>query len=139
VLDDQVLALDTAALARVAQQLVRESGHESRSRQAQALEFLGVDQTAGTVAAEYELIAFDDLSARAGLRCAEVVSNHLEYQVVRGQGKYDHDQAAFPGRMDEAVDGGAQVPLQSEISFRLALLGAAENRVQLIDRLAGHE
>ena len=138
-LDDQILALDAATLAGIAQQFFRERGHEARPRQTQTAEFLGVDQTAGAVVAEYEVIPLDDVGTCAGFRGAKMVANHFEHQIVRGQGKHDHDQSAFTGRVDETVDGGVQVPLQSEIALRLALLGTAEHRVQLIDRLARHE
>ena len=139
VLDDQILAFDPAALARLAQQLLGQSRHEAGARQPQALEFLRVDQAAGAVVPEHELIALDDVGAGGGLRRAEFVADDLEHQIVRRQGKDDHHQAALAGRMHETVDGFVQVPLQREVALGLALLGAAEHGVELIDGFARHE
>src|SRR5450631_3808516 len=138
-LDDQILALDPATLAGCGQQLFHEVRHEAGARQTQAQEFLGVHQSAGPIMSEYELVALDDLLARAGLGRTEMVADDLEYQIVRGQGEYDHDETAVARRMNETVDRGAQVALQGEIALRFALLGAAENRIQFVDRLARHE
>jgi len=136
---DQVIAFDAAAQAGVAQQFLGQCRHEARARQPQTLEFLGIDQPPGAVVAEHELVALDDLLAGGGLRRAEVIADHLEDEVVRGQREDDHDQAALAGRVHEAVDGFFQVTLQREVAFGLALLGAPQHGIQLIDRLARHE
>ena len=128
VLDDQILALDAAALARIAQQLLGERRHEAGARQAQTPEFLRVDQAAGAVVTEHELIALHDVGASAGLRLAEAVANDLEDQVVRGQREHDHDQTAVARGVHEAVDGGVEMAMQGKVALRLALLGAAQAR-----------
>ena len=139
VLDDQVIAFDPAAFARFAQQLLRQIRHEARTRQPQAPEFLRIDQAAGAVVPEHEFIAIDHVRARGCLGRAEFVANDFEYQIVRGQRKYDHDQAAIAGRMHETVDRFFHVTLQGEVALRLALLGAAEHGIEFIDGLARHE
>ena len=71
--------------------------------------------------------------------CSEAVADHLEHQIVGGQGEHDHDQAALSRRVHETVDGLVQMPLQGEVALGLALLGAAQHRVQFVDGLARHE
>jgi len=89
--------------------------------------------------AEHELVALHHVLARAGLGRAEVVADDLEHQLVGGQREHDHHQAALARRMHEAVDGFVQVPLQCKVTLGLALFGAPQHRVQLVDGLARHE
>ena len=138
-LDDEMLALDAAALARVAQELVRQLLHETRARQTQTLELLRIDQASGAVVTEHELITLDDIGPAVGLRRAETVADDLEHEIVGGQRENDHYQAAIARRVHEAVDRGVEMALQREVALALALLGAAEHGVELVDRLARHE
>src|ERR1700723_2775504 len=122
-----MLTLDSAALACLAQELVRQLLHEARPRQTQALELLCVDEAPGAIVTEYELIAFHDVRPTVGLRRAETIADHLEHEVVGGEREHDHHQAAIARRMHEAVDRGVEVALQVEVALALALLGAAED------------
>src|SRR5271170_4200541 len=122
-----MLALDPAALARLAQELVRQILHEARTRQTQALELLCIDQTPGAVVTEHELVALHDVRTTVGLRRAETVTDDLEHEVVGGEREHDHYQAAIARRVHEAVDRGVEVALQREVALALALLGAAED------------
>ena len=88
---------------------------------------------------EHELIALHHILAGAGLGRAGAVADHFEHQIVGGQGEYDHHEAALSRRVHETVDRLVQVPLQGEITLGLALLGAPQHGVQLVDGLAGHE
>ena len=136
-LDDQVFALNPATFARLEQQFLGQRRHEAAAGKPQPLEFLRVDQAAGAVVPEYELVAFDDIGARGGFRRSEFVTYDLEHQIVRRQRENDHDQAAIAGRMHETVDRFIQVALKCEIALRLALLGAAEDGVELVDGFTG--
>ena len=139
VLDHQVVALGAAALAGLAQQLFGELRHEARARQAQAPEFLRVDQAPGAVVAEHEAVAVHDLLARRVLGCPEGVADHLEHEVMRGQREDDHHQALLARSAHEGVDGAVEMAPQREVALGLALLGATEHGVEFVDRLVRHE
>ena len=88
---------------------------------------------------EDPLVLFHDFGARRVLRWAEAVADHLEHQVVRGQREDDHHQSALTRRVHEHIEGLAEVAAQGVVTLGLALLGATEDRVELVHGLAGHE
>jgi len=57
----------------------------------------GVDQPAGAIVLEYELVALHDVGAGAGLGAPKWSRNHLENQIMGRQREYDHDQTRSPG------------------------------------------
>jgi len=97
------------------------------AREAQALELLRVDQSAGAVVLEHELVLFEDIAAQDVLLVRELIADELEHEVVGRQREADHDQAAFAGGQRELIVRLPHVAEQFPEALGLALAGPAEH------------
>jgi len=101
---------------------------------------LRVQQATDAIELEHQLVFAFDLRATHGLGIGKAVANQFEHQRITGQGKYHHDHAGRAVGMHQLL-GGMRLEMAEKraIAFGLALLGAPEHRVQLVDRLVGEQ
>ena len=134
--DDDVVAVEHRALAATREKFVEQHGRELRARQAQPVEFLRVDEAPRAVVAEDERVFLHDLGTNAFLRKRELVADQLEHERIRRQRKHCHHHAAFAVGVHEfLVAMRPEVAEEVAVTFGLALLGATEHCVELVDRL----
>ena len=139
VIDDQVVAILVDGGGGLGLEFGEQRLAETRLWQPHAAVFLGVDQPAGTVMLEDEVVLLQDVRARRRLDGREPVADQLEDHVVGGQQENDHDETAFAGGVDELVVAVGKMPDEFPVAFGLALLGPAEHRKNLADRLPRHQ
>ncbi len=136
VADHQLAVLEVHGARGLALQLLDQRLGEACSRELQPLEFLRVDQPAGAVVLEHQLVFLQNFLAQDVLRIREAVADDLEHHVERRQRETDHHQPAIARRVHELIRALLQVTEQLAVALGLALLRAAQHRVQLADRLA---
>ena len=111
------------------------SGAKRSLRELEELVLLDVDEPAGPVVLEDELVSLLDLGPGHRLRRPEAVADHLEDDVVAGHGEDDHHHSLLaPGRL-EPVAGPPEVPEEVAVELGLAVLVVPERHVELGDRL----
>ncbi|KAG1185322.1 hypothetical protein G6F35_014894 [Rhizopus arrhizus] len=98
---------------------------------------LCVEQAADTVEVEHQRVLLFHLLPRHCLGPGKAVADQLEHQRIAGQGEHRHDHArrAF-GRHQPFLRMLVEVAEEGAVALGLALLGAAQHGVDLIDRLA---
>ena len=98
---------------------------------------LCIEQAADTIKVEHQRVLLFHLLSRHRLGPREAVADQLEHQRVTGQGEHRHDHArrAFGGDQP-LLRVLAEVAEEGAVALGLALLGASQHRVDLIDGLA---
>jgi len=146
--DDRVLIYgldvdDPKAIQGTTKGLLEEFGQdvvgEAAQWKAQAAEFLGVDEAAGAIVLEHQVVALEHVPATHGLGVGEAIADDLEHELVRFEGEHGHHHALAARRHDERVRGTLQVAEELPVALGLALLGASQGRVELGNGLVGHE
>ena len=134
--DQHFLAIEHDRLGAFAEQFLEHALLELAARKAQVAEFLGIDEAADAVVTEHQAVFFLDLAPGDVLRVGEPVADHLEHQRIGLGREHRHDHAALAIGAHQAFLGvRLEMAEQVAITFGLALLGATENGVELLDRL----
>ena len=135
-MDDEVVALHGDAVRATGQQFIQQCRRKARARETQEAVGLRIQQAAHTIQVEDQRILVLHVLVGHGLRVGEFIADHLEYQRVAGQGEYRHDHAGGAFGMHQLFVGVAgEMAEERAEAFGLALLGAAQHGVDLVDRL----
>ena len=120
-------------------QLLEQRLGEAALLELQVLELARVHEPPRPVVPEDELVLLHDLAAGRGLRRGEAVADHLEDEVVGGEGEDRHHHPPLPGRDLEVVVRGLDVGEERAVELGLAVLVVADRVVELGDGLLRHE
>ena len=133
--EHQIVTVGLHGFAAAFEQLLQQGRRELPARKAQVAEQLGVDQAADAIVVEHQPVFLLDLGAGHGLGIGKAVADQLEHHRIAGQGEHRHHHAALAVGVDEGL---VSVPLQMReempVALGLALLGATQHGVELVDR-----
>src|SRR3984957_17231366 len=135
-IENQIVTLDVHGIGSLGGEFFEEFRREACLWEAQALEFLRIDQPPGAIVLEDQLVFREDVLAQNVLRISEAVADDLEYDVKGGQGETHHDETALSRSMHEEVTRMLQMPHELAVTLGLALLGPAEHGKELARGLA---
>src|SRR5690349_20395794 len=123
----------------IAQQFLQQFGVKPIPRNAQVLEFMCLDQSAGAIVLEDEFVAPHHILAITVLRLVEMITDEFKDNVVTRQGEDDHDHAACAFGLNEAVVGILELVHEIAVELGFGVAVVTDGVIQISQPFARHQ